>query len=93
MHKVAPQIEAAIDLPLLHIADATAEAALTDNVDTLGLLGTAFAMGQDFYTARLHEKYGLKARVPDRHDRQIIHDMIYQELCLGILSHRSKTHY
>ena len=93
MHKVAPQIEAAIDLPLLHIADATAEAALTDNADTVGLLGTAFTMQQDFYTARLGEKYGLKVLVPNRQDRQIIHDVIYQELCLGIISHRSKTHY
>ena len=93
MHTVAPQIEAAIDLPLLHIADATAEAALTDNVDTFGLLGTVFIMEQDFYTARLCEKYGLNVLVPDRHDWQIIHDVIYQELCLGIISHRSKTHY
>ena len=93
MHKVAPQIEAAIDIPLLHIADTTAEAAITDNADTLGLLGTAFTMEDDFYTARLREKHGLKVLVPDRQDRQIIHDVIYQELCVGIVSHRSKTHY
>lgn len=76
MHKVAPQIETAVDIPLLHIADTTADAAITDNADTVGLLGTGFTMQQDFYTARLREKHGFKVLVLDRQDRQITHDVI-----------------
>jgi aspartate racemase len=83
MHKVAPQIEMAIDIPLLHIADATAEALVREGVETVGLLGTAFTMEQEFYKGRLHEKYGLDVRIPGDEDRKRVHDIIYQELCLG----------
>ena len=78
MHKVAPQIEAAIDIPILHIADATAEAVLSKKMSTVGLLGTNFTMEQPFYKGRLVEKFGLKVIVPSAADRQIVHRVISQ---------------
>ncbi|MBT8114021.1 MAG: amino acid racemase, partial [Arenicella sp.] len=93
MHKVAPQIEAAIEIPLLHIADATAEILLEDGIKTVGLLGTAFTMEQDFYKGRLSENYGLRVLVPGDEDRELIHRVIYQELCLGKTEATSKAEY
>lgn len=93
MHKVAPQIAQAIDIPLLHIADATAEVLVEKGIKTVGLLGTAFTMEQDFYKGRLKESHGLKVIVPDEADRKIIHDVIYQELCLGKILPASKKAY
>ncbi len=93
MHKVAPQIEAAIDIPILHIADATAEVLVKKGVKTVGLLGTAFTMEQDFYKGRLSESYGLTVLVPDKADRAIVHNVIYQELCLGKVLSESKLEY
>ena len=93
MHKVAPQIEAAVTIPLLHIADATAEVLLKKGIKTVGLLGTAFTMEQDFYKGRLSENYGLNVLVPDEKDRQIVHAVIFQELCLGKINPDSKTAY
>jgi aspartate racemase len=93
MHKVAPQIEKAIKIPLLHIADATAEVLVPNGIKTVGLLGTAFTMEEDFYKGRLSEKYGLKVLVPNEKDRQHVHSVIYQELCLGKLQPDSKTEY
>jgi aspartate racemase len=93
MHKVAPQIQAAIKIPILHIADATAEVLLQNQIHTVGLLGTAFTMEQDFYKGRLEEKHGLKVLVPDAADRQIVHQVIYQELCLGKIETGSKREY
>lgn len=93
MHKVAPQIEAAIDIPLLHIADATAEMLVEKGVKTVGLLGTAFTMEQSFYKGRLADHHGLKVIVPNGKDIQIIHDVIYQELCLGHVRQESKQEY
>lgn len=83
MHKVAPQITAAIDIPLLHIADATAEVLVNKGIKTVGLLGTSFTMEQDFYKGRLEEKHALTVVVPDKADREIVHNVIYKELCLG----------
>src|SRR5699024_10370558 len=85
MHKVADQVAAAVEIPLLHLADATAERiAQSDTpIATIGLLGTAFTMEQDFYRARL-ESHGLTVLVPEADDRAIIHRVIYDELCLGI---------
>lgn len=82
MHKVAPAIEAAIRIPLLHIADATAAVARAAGFTTVGLLGTRFTMEQDFYTGRLRD-HGLHALVPEPQDREIVHRIIYEELCLG----------
>lgn len=93
MHKVAPQIEDAINIPLLHIADATAEVLVKKGVKTVGLLGTAFTMEQDFYKGRLTENYGLTVLTPDKQDRVIVHDIIYKELCLGKSIPASKSEY
>ena len=93
MHKVAPQIEAAIDIPVLHIADATAEVLLEKGIKTVGLLGTAFTMEQDFYKGRLTDKHGIHVVVPDEQDRGIVHNVIYQELCLGNQNAGSRAEY
>ncbi len=93
MHKVAPQIAQAINIPLLHIADATAEVLVKKGIKTVGLLGTAFTMEQDFYKGRLKEHYGLNVLTPDDADRKIVHDVIYQELCLGKSTAASKAEY
>lgn len=93
MHKVAPEIQAAIKIPLLHIADATAEVLVTKGVQKVGLLGTAFTMEQEFYKGRLKNNYGLEVLVPSASDRQIVHKVIYQELCLGKIEADSKTQY
>jgi len=93
MHKVAPEIEKSINIPLLHIADATAGVLVHEGIKTVGLLGTAFTMEQDFYKGRLSENYGLNVLVPNEDDRQIVHKIIYQELCLGKIQADSKTEY
>ena len=93
MHKIAPQIEGALKIPLLHIADATAEHLLKKGVKTVGLLGTSFTMEQDFYKGRLKDKHGLNVLVPNQEDRKIIHDVIYSELCLGLTNANSKSEY
>lgn len=93
MHKVAPQIENAITIPLLHIADATAEVLVRNNIKKVGLLGTAFTMEQDFYKGRLSNKYGINVLVPNEEDREIVHRIIYQELCLGKIQADSKAEY
>ena len=93
MHKVAPQIEASISIPLLHIADATAEQLLADGVKTVGLLGTAFTMEQDFYKGRLSDKFGIEVIVPDSGQRAVVHKVIYSELCQGTINHHSRQQY
>ncbi|MBU2512402.1 aspartate/glutamate racemase family protein [bacterium] len=93
MHKVAPQMEQELTIPILHIADATAEILKKSNKKTVGLLGTAFTMEQDFYKGRLEEQYGLKVIIPEKEDRQLVHQVIYNELCLGVLKEDSKKSY
>ena len=93
MHQVHPQIKASINIPVLHIADATAEVILRQGIETVGLLGTAFTMEQDFYKSRLTEKYGLTVLVPNQKDRQIVHDVIFNELCLGKIETSSRFEY
>jgi aspartate racemase len=93
MHKVVPQIEKAIDIPLLHIADATADVIVKKGIKTVGLLGTAFTMEQDFYKKRLNENYGLNVLIPNVADRKIVHNVIYKELCLGNSLPASKVEY
>jgi aspartate racemase len=92
MHKVAEQIEAAIDIPLLHLGDATAAAVTAAGLDTVGLLGTAFTMEQDFYRDRL-ARHGLRVLVPDADDRAEVHRVIYEELCLGDVRDTSRKTY
>ncbi|HHQ4748782.1 TPA: aspartate/glutamate racemase family protein [Aeromonas veronii] len=93
MHKVAPEIEAAIDIPLLHIADATAAKLQADGITRVGLLGTRFTMEQDFYKGRLQEKFGLDVLVPDEAGRERVHRIIYDELCLGEIRESSRAEY
>lgn len=90
MHKVAPEIQKAIQIPLLHIVDATADVILKEGIRTVGLLGTAFTMEQEFYKGRLASNYGLNVLVPNESDRKIIHRIIYDELCVGIIKKDSK---
>ncbi len=93
MHKVAPQIQEAIRIPILHIADATAEVLVKNGIKTVGLLGTAFTMEQEFYKGRLQENYGLEVIVPNATDRKIVHAVIYNELCIGKILLTSKIEY
>jgi aspartate racemase len=93
MHKVAPQIEAAVRIPLLHIADATAAEIKSAKVSTVGLLGTRFTMEQDFYKDRLQRDHGLRVVIPDARDREIVHRVIYEELCLGNVVDASRGAY
>ena len=93
MHKVAPQVQNAINIPLVHIADATAEVLKSQGIKKVGLLGTAFTMEQDFYKGRLTDKFGLSVTVPDANDRSFIHRVIYEELCLGTVTAEAKEGY
>jgi aspartate racemase len=93
MHKVAPEIEQAISIPLLHIADATAEQLLQDGIKCVGLLGTQFTMEQDFYKRRLTEKFGIEVIIPGASDRALVHAVIYDELCMGKIDAGSRSSY
>ena len=93
MHKVAPAIEAAVSIPLLHIADATAAAVKAAGVRRVGLLGTRFTMEQDFYRGRLEERHGLEVLVPRDEDRGLVHRVIYEELCIGLVSEESRERF
>lgn len=93
MHKLAPEIEQALDLPLLHIADATGAALVAHKHQRVALLGTAFTMEQDFYSGRLRENFGLDVIIPESEDRQRVHQVIYEELCQGKRLESSKQDY
>jgi aspartate racemase len=93
MHKVAQALEQAVDIPLLHIADPTAEAVRALRLGRVGLLGTRFTMEQDFYRGRLQERHGLEVTLPDAADRAIVHRIIYEELCLGQVLDASRDQY
>lgn len=93
MHKMANEVQSGINIPLLHIADPTGEAIKAKGIAKIGLLGTKFTMEQDFYKGRLGEKFGLEVVVPDEQDRQSVHDIIYDELCLGEVRQSSKEEY
>jgi len=93
MHKVAPHIEAAVSIPLLHIADATADAISSARLSRIGLLGTKFTMEEDFYRGRLEQRHGLEVLVPEQPDRDVVHRIIYEELCLGKISEPSRAEY
>jgi len=92
MHKVAPAIEAAVDIPLLHIADPTADALKRAGLARIGLLGTRFTMEEAFYRDRL-ARHGIEVRVPPAADRSIVHRVIYEELCLGRVLDESRKEY
>jgi aspartate racemase len=93
MHKVAPQIEEAVSIPLLHIADATGKALQEAGVNTVGLLGTQFTMEQPFYTERLKEKFGIEVLIPNTAQRQLVHNIIYEQLCKGVICVKSRSAY
>jgi len=93
MHKVAEQISAAVDVPFVHIADTTAHAVRAAGLTTVGLLATAYTMEQDFYVGRLRDQHGLDVLVPGERDRRIVHDVIYGELCVGVVDDGSRDQY
>jgi aspartate racemase len=93
MHKVAHVVSAAVEIPLVHIADATADAIRAAGLSTIGLLATAYTMEQDFYVGRLRERHGLGVLVPGAEDRKLVHDVIYDELCLGVINDASRDAY
>ncbi|GGX44731.1 aspartate/glutamate racemase family protein [Undibacterium squillarum] len=93
MHKVAEQVQAAVSIPLLHIADPTAQAIRAAGFQRVALLGTRFTMEQDFYRARLEQQHGLQVIVPEQNERDVVHRIIYEELCLGQIKPESKTAY
>ena len=93
MHKVAAEIEQAISIPLLHIADATAECLVKQGISKVGLLGTRFTMEQDFYKGRLTERFGIEVIVPSAPERDLVHSVIYEELCQGRICESSRAQY
>jgi len=93
MHRMAPEVSAAINIPLLHIADATAEAIKAQGLNTVGLLGTRFTMEGDFYRGKLENDHGLKVLIPDDEGRETVHQIIYKELVQGIIREDSRKAY
>jgi aspartate racemase len=93
MHRVAPAIEEAVAIPFLHIADPTAEEIRRTGLMRVGLLGTRFTMEQEFYRQRLQDLHGIAVLVPDDADREIVHRVIYDELCVGKILDASRGHY
>jgi len=93
MHKTAGEVERHIKIPLLHIADATGRKIEAEGLNKVGLLGTRFTMEDDFYKGRLTDKHGLEVMVPAEDERQYVHQIIYDELCLGKIVEQSKGRY
>ena len=93
MHRVADQIAAAVEIPFVHIADTTADAVHAAGLSTVGLLATAYTMEQDFYVGRLQRTHGLAVVVPGPQDRRVVHEVIYRELCRGIVKEDSRQAY
>ncbi len=90
MHMMADRVQDSIRIPLLHIADVTAEAVKSRSLARVGLLGTRFTMEQDFYKGRLRKRHGLEVMIPEEKDRELIHAILYDELCLGQIKEKSK---
>ncbi len=93
MHRVAPAIEHAIGIPLVHIADPTGQVIQSRGISTIGLLGTRFTMEQDFYRRRLESAFGLEVIVPEEPERAVVNDVIFGELCLGTIRDDSRARY
>lgn len=93
MHKLADDIQPHVGIPLLHIADATARRVKEKGIQTIGLLGTRFTMEEDFYSGRLREQHALEVLIPAAEERAIIHQVIYDELCTGLIRQQSKEQY
>ncbi len=93
MHKLADEIQSGVNIPLLHIADATAQLVRNSGIQKIGLLGTRFTMEEEFYKGRLSGRYGLDVYIPVAQDREIVHHVIYDELVLGEIRQHSKEQY
>ncbi|TDJ30419.1 MAG: aspartate/glutamate racemase family protein [Gammaproteobacteria bacterium] len=93
MHRVAETVAQSVDIPLLHIADGTAAVLKSEQISRIGLLGTSFTMEQAFYKDRLTRQHGIEVVVPDSEDREVVHHIIYQELCLGEVKPASRDRY
>jgi len=93
MHKVAAQVQESIQIPLLHVADATARKIQKSGFKRVGFLGTKFSMEDSFYTGRLKDQFGFEVFTPNKQDRDFIHKVIYEELCLGIVNDESRKHF
>lgn len=93
MHKVAQQLTDAVEIPLLHIADATAQRVQQAGLRKIGLLATRFTMEQDFYRGRLQDGYNIDVLTPNEADRTLVHEVIYHELCLGVVNPESRARY
>lgn len=93
MHRLADAVQAAVNVPLIHIADATAAAVQAAGAEVVALLGTRYTMEQEFYVGRLRDMHGLQVLVPAEPDRTTVHDVIYQELVRGVISPLSKARY
>lgn len=93
MHKVADMVSDRVAIPLLHIADATGARLVKNGIDKVGLLGTRFTMSEDFYTSRLHTEFGIDTLVPDEDQQRFVHNVIYQQLCRGVIDPASRDGY
>jgi aspartate racemase len=93
MHKMAGEVQAGISIPLLHIGDVTADAIKAKGQKKIGLLGTKFTMEQDFYKGRLQNKHGIEVIIPKEEERQVVHDILYDELCLGEIKEISRDKF
>lgn len=93
MHKVANQVQENIKIPIIHIADSTAKKLQNEGIKRVGLLGTAFTMKENFYKDRISNNFGIEVVTPDEEDIKIVHKIIYEELCLGIINDNSKKEY
>ena len=93
MHKMAEDVKRNVGIPLLHIVDVTAQAIQSRNIRRVGLLGTRFTMEQDFYRDRLERHHGLTVIIPDEEERQVIHTILYEELCLGEIKKKSRDKF
>lgn len=93
MHRVAPAVESVLKVPFIHIVDPTAQALRQAGIGRVGLLGTRFTMEQDFYRGRMRELHGIDVVVPDQADREVVHQVIYDELCHGIVRDNARANY
>jgi aspartate racemase len=93
MHKLADELQRSVSIPFLHIVDPTARKIVSEGYTSVGLLGTAFTMEQEFYKGRLAKQYGLEVLVPDDLGRKVVHDVIYNELVAGKVEHSSRERY
>lgn len=93
MHKVAPTVESRLEIPLLHIADATGKAIRAKELKKVGLLGARYTMEEDFYRQRLKENFGIDVIIPDEHDRSLVHQVIFDELCCGKFTDSARSNY